>query len=63
MEIPAPPCVTPEAVIFRTFLRLARKQKPPISSRNQEFTTNCFSSKWCHQKSNYSFKWLNIFDL
>ena len=49
MEIPAPPCVTPEAVIFRTFLRLARKQKLPISFGNQEFTTNCFSSKWYHQ--------------
>lgn len=29
MEIPAPPCVTPEAVIFRTFLRPAGKQKTP----------------------------------
>ena len=56
MEIPAPPCVTLEAVIFRTFLRLARKQKLPISSRNQELTANCFSSKWCHQESNYSYK-------
>ena len=51
MEIPAPPCVTPEAVIFRTFLRLARKQKLPISFGNQEFTANCFSLKWCHQNS------------
>ena len=51
MEIPTPPCVTPEAVIFRSFLRPAGKQKLPISFGNQEFTAICFSSKWCHQES------------
>ena len=56
MEIPAPPCVTPEAVIFRTFLRPAGKQKLLISFGNQELTANCFSSKWCHQESNRGHK-------
>ena len=56
MEIPTPPCVTPEAVIFRTFLRPAGKQKIPISLGNQDFTDFCFSSKWCHQESNRGHK-------
>ena len=46
----APPFGTSEAVIFRTFLRPARKQKLPISFGNQKFTAVCFSSKWCHQE-------------
>lgn len=43
MEIPAPPCVTPEAVIFRTFLCPAGKQKLLISFGNHELTAICFS--------------------
>jgi len=39
-------------MISGTFLRPAEKQKLPISFGNQEFTANCFSSKWCHQESN-----------
>ncbi|MBU3856019.1 MAG: hypothetical protein H9928_05605, partial [Candidatus Phocaeicola excrementipullorum] len=37
-------------------LRPAGKQKLPISYGNQEFTANCFSSKWCHQESNRGHK-------
>ena len=59
----APPFGTPEAVIFRTFLRPAGKQKLPISFGNQESTANCFSSKWCHQESNRGHKDFQSFAL
>ena len=59
----APPFGTPEAVIFRIFLRLTGKQKLPISLWNQEFTAICFSSKWCHQESNRGHKDFQSFAL
>ncbi len=45
------------------FLRSTRKQKLPISFGNQEFTANCFSSKWCHQESNRGHKDFQSFAL
>ena len=42
------------------FLRAGGKQKIPISLGNQDFTTFCFSSKWCHQELYFIYKWLYI---
>ena len=42
------------------FLRPVGKQKLPISFGNQEFTANCFSSKWCHQHHYFIFSLLRL---
>lgn len=44
-------------------LRFVRKQKILIPFGNQDFTVFCFSSKWCHRKTNFIPKWLYIFAL
>ena len=52
----------PKSVIFCYILRKREKEKLPTSFRNQEFTSFCFSSKWCHRESNKIDKWLYFFD-